>query len=499
MGFITNIWGTLEPILFGLQVLFGLRFTFHSKLTERQFELDANNSFDEICKYLDSFKVKDYFHSNREMYIRHLKNEINQKNNYYRFIEGELHYRLLQKAKLPKENRIDKFLIKSLLFVYGYKTMLSYLLFREKIRRIFKRKFSYYHFISIPNWRTKTHHELAKEVLNIKKIDQQLFERYKIPKNQDLKKTKPTISKAIDNVLSKGKISEKSIFNLATSEKLIFIHKYGEGFSNVYNKQQELRADLKQKVEKWEKSEAKTAERNLSKYKKELAQLNDNYLKVPIGNALENYGFQKLFSKMDGVYVLPLSLIPEKYHKDIDYFISEQIISKAIEYVNNAYQDGNQFIEEENLNLKYLILAHVIPVHEIKFIAEHRDIEYSSPVLSRMLLTSYLSNDNSKVSNLYIYDIVRNFDINSLLNENKTDLYIKSNIDNIKRLLWDTHKIDILKPYGLTILNESNIEIIVDRLLEIDNSIKRYLLKRKLIEIVDFYKKLDKELNDIKK
>lgn len=489
----------MELILFGLQLLFGLRFTFHSKLTERQFELDANKSFDEICKYLDSFTVEGYFHSNREMYIRHLKNEINQKNNYYRFIEGELHYRLLQKAKLPKENRIDKFLIKSLLFVYGYKTMLSYLLFREKIRRLFKRKFSYYHFISIPNWRTKSYKELADEVLNIKKIDPKLFERYIVPKNQDLKKTKPTISKAIDNVLSKGKISEKSIFNLATSEKLIFIHKYGEGFSNVYNKQQELRAELKQKVEKLEKSEAKNAERKLSKYKNELVKLNESYLKVPIGNALENYGFQKLFSKMDGVYVLPLSLIPEKYHKDIENFIREQIISKAIEYVNKAYEDGNQFIDEDNLSLKYLILAHVIPVHEIKFMAERRDIEYSSPVLSRMLLTSYWSNNNSKVANLYINDIVRNFDFNTLLKENKTDLYIKSNIDNLKRLLWDLHKIDILKPYGLTILNESNIDIIVDKLLEIDSSIKRYFLRRKLIEIVDFYKKLNAELNELKK
>lgn len=499
MGFIASIWNTLEPILLGLQLLFGLRFTFHCKLTEKQFELDANNSFNEVEEYLKTFGVKDVFFGNREMYLRHLKSEITKKRDFYRFLEGELHYRIFKKGKLPAERRINEFLIKSFFFVNGYKSFLSYLLIKERILKFFKRKNSYFHYISITSWRTKSYEELIKEVITIKKINPQLFERYTMPKSIDLKKNKPAISKAIDNVLSNGRISEKSIFNLATSEKLVFIHKYGEGFSNVFNSQTTKKLNLNQLIEKLEKSKAKDANKKLQKFKKELSELNDDWLKVPIGYSLENYGFQKLFSKMEGVYVLPLSLIPNKYQVSIELFLQEQIIKNAEKYIKEAYQKGNEFVEEENLFLKYLILAHVIPVNQIKFISEKRDIEYSSPVLSRMLLTSYLSSETSQITSLYINDIVRNFDFTSLLKDNKTDNYIKQNFENIKQILWSNYAIDIFKPFGLTILNDQGIERIIELLTNIDSSIKKHFLRNRLTEIVEFYKKLNQELNEIKK
>ena len=69
---ISNIWGTLEPILLGLQFLFRLRFLYHSKLTEKQFEYEANRAYEEVKHHLSTFGVKDFFFGKKERYIRQI-------------------------------------------------------------------------------------------------------------------------------------------------------------------------------------------------------------------------------------------------------------------------------------------------------------------------------------------------------------------------------------------------------------------------------------------
>jgi len=494
-----SFWGIAEPILFFLQFASGLRFKYHSKVTEGQYESLAGEAFREVKSHLVYFKADNAITGSEEMYLRHLKNELKRSGEFYLFLEGEIHLKLLRKFRLPEKNRINHFLINSFFFIHGLNKIFKFLLFKERVRKLFKRKFSFLHYLSINGWRNLSATELAENVISIKSIKPLWNDRYLIPKNIDFAKEKPTISRAIDSVLAKGKISEKSIFNLATSEKLIFVHKYGEGFSDVYNQQIEERNKLKLQIEKFEKSKAQNASRKLKTEKEKLTLLNDEWLKAPIGVSLENYGFQKLFSKMDGVYVLPLSLLPEKYQNNIDSFLEEVIIDKAKRYVEDSINKGNSFLKEENKELKYLIYSHVVPVHEIKVLTEKRNVEISSPTLSRMLFTSYLANENSKVSSLYINDIVRNVDFQTLLKENKTDSYIKLNFETLKLILWTKYSIDILKPFGLSKLLDNHIEDIIDDLIRVDSEIQKHMLRKKLKDMVDFYKKLNDEINEIKK
>lgn len=496
---ISSFWGVAEPILFFLQLVTGLRFKYHSKVTENQYENLASSAFKEVKNHLTYFKVQNAITGTEEMYLKYLKSEIKKTGEFYYFLEGEIHLRLLKKFNLPEKYRINHFLINSFFFIHGLNKVFKFLLLKERIKRFFRQKYTFLHYLSINSWRNLSAEELENKVVEIKKIKPFWNDRYLIPKNIDFAKTKPSISRAIDNVLAKGKISEKSIFNLATSEKLIFIHKYGEGFSDVYNQQMEERNKLKNEIEKLENSKAKNASKKIKASKEKLSQLNEDWLKAPIGVSLENFGFQKLFSKMDGVYVLPLSLLPEKYQNKLDAFLEDQIINKAKNYVEDSLKSGNQFLSDENKDLKYLIYAHVVPVHEIKILTEKRNVEISSPTLSRMLFTSYLANENSKVSSLYINDIVRNVDLLTFLKENKTDLYIKQNFENLKFILWEKFKIDVLKPFELSKLLDNQIETIVVCMLEKDNSIKQYPLSKKLKDIVEFYKKLNDEINEIKK
>jgi len=494
-----SFWNTAEPILFIIQFAFGLRFKFHSKVTESQYENLAKSAFQEVKSHLIYFKAEDSIKASEEMYFRHLKHELKRSGEFYVFLEGEIHLKLLKKFHLEEINRINYFLIHSFFFIHGYNKIFKYLIFKERIRKLLRKKYTFLHYLSITGWRNLNASELVTKVKEIKKIKPLWNDRYLIPKNINFAKDKPTISKAIDNVLAKGKISEKSIFNLATSEKLVFIHKYGEGFSEVYNQQVEERNKLKHQIEKYKTSKSKVTARRLKIKKDKLSALNTEWLKAPIGVSLENYGFQKLFNKMEGVYVLPLSLLPEKYQNNIEAFLQEVVIQKAKNYIKDSINNGNQFLSEENKDLKYLIYSHIVPVHEINILTEKRNVEISSPTLSRMLFTSYLANENSKVSSLYINDVVRNVDVKTLLKNNKTDNYIKSNFDNLKIILWENHNIDILKPFRLVGLLDNQIDDITETLLEIDNSIKKYLLRKKLKDIVSFYKKLNDEINEIKK
>jgi hypothetical protein len=499
MEFLSSIWGIVEPLVFLLGLTTRIKTGSQSKLTENQFDNDFKESYENVLAHLNHFGVHNSLNQDKDLYLKLIKKEFRQKNNFYRFYDGEIQLWLLKNSKLPRLNRIDMFLLKSYFFINGYPKILNSLLIKERLMKFFNYKNTYYHFLSITNWHGKSYELLAEEVKQIKKISPRMFERFNVPKNVDLKESKPYISRAIDNVLSKGKISEKSILNLANSEKLIFVHKYGEGFSTTYKEQTAERNKVMKEVEKWKSSKSVQAASKLEKAKRKLGEINSKWMRAPIGLALEKIGFQKLFNKLDGVYVLPLSLIPEKHQKEPEIYLKELVLKEAEDYLKEFQENEIEYITEINDTLKYLIIIHLVPIYQLKIFSQERTIELSSPILSRMLLTSYLSIEDNRMASMYINDIVRNVDIKTLLKSNKTGEYFNTNFENLKRILWDDYHIDIYKPFGLSALTPNNINDISAKLLTEDNSISKRFIDKQLTILVTFYINLSKELNEIKK
>lgn len=499
MSTLASIWTLWEPILFLVQIVFGLRFKYHTKVSEKQLEVLCNDAFKEIEVHLRHFKAIDSIKSPKEMYIRHLKGEVKQSGNQYVFLEGELQLRLLEKFHLPKNNSVNKFLIQSFFFIHGYPKTFKYLLFRDRIAKFFGRKHTILHYLSISNWRGLSAQELSEKVVAITKVSKDHWnDKYLIPKNKDIAESNPNISRAIDKVLLNGVISEKSIFNLSSTEKLIFIHKYSEGW-DVFNRLDTDKEAAKAEVKKWEKSGANNAHRKLNAAREKVAEIDRLWLPAPIGSVLEELGFQKLFNKMDGVYVLPLSMVPNKFHKNIEAYIQEVIIENAQLYVNEALDNKNPYITIENKILKYLIITHIIPMSEISIVSQNRSFEVSSPKLSRMLFTSFLSKEDSGISSLYINDIVRNVDFISLLGKSKTDDLIRNKFEEIKVLLWRRFEIDLLKPYKLSSLTENEQEELINLIIELDDDFVRCHLLKRIKNIIKFYFDLNNELSNLKK
>lgn len=500
MTILTSIRAIAEPVLFLFQIFFGLRFKYHTNVSERQFDALSNEAFEELKKHLAYFGTVDSIKVSKEIYFNHLKTEIKQRNGKYVFLEGELHLILLKKFHLPRENNVDGFLIKSFFFIHGYSYTFNYLLLIDRVKRRFGAKNTIIHYLSIPNWKKMKFNELSQAVKEVKTMtDEHWNDKYLIPKNQDISESKPSIARAIDKVLANGVISEKSVFNLASSEKLVFVHKYAEGW-DFYNRYIEEFNSAKDADKKWKASKAQNASSNLDKAKEVLNIVESNWLQAPIAHSLEKYGFQKLFNRMDGVYVLPLSMIPEKYHNQLDSFFVE-ITDTAKEYVNTAFDGGNSYLNEENRNLKYLILCHVITVNEILTLSEERAIEISSPALSRMLFTSYLSKDRSNVSSLYINDVVRNVDFLSLLGDTKSDNLIQQHFEDLKKILWNEYNIDIMRPVTLSLLSVNKLDKIIQSLSDVNGEFKKlnHFIKKRLWGLIEFYTNLNKELNEIKK
>lgn len=494
---LSAIWVNLGSMLILVQFLLNIRFRGHSKLEEDQFVRLAQDSFNNVVSYLEPYGLQEskVAPGDRDSYITDLRKSIKKKNEFYLFIKGEIEFKLFKLLDLPTEKRIDKFLAYSFAYVTGYDKVFKYFLFTERFVKLFSRKKTIYHYFSIPGWRVLKYKELLKEVDEIKKVNPLWNEKYKIKDIKDFETKHPVITKTIDTVLRKGKISDKTIFNLASSEKILIVHKYAEGFSSVYNAQRQKNNDLKSKIQR---AESRNASKRIAKLKEELKELQESWITGPISTVLERYGFQKLFNHMEGVYVYPLSLIPEKYHNNHELFISEEIINEAESYLKQLRQ---QEVVREHFEggLKYLILSHVVSINKITIFSRERDLEISSPILSRMLLTSYLAKEDSKISNLYINDLVRNIDFLYLVNSaSTTGKYLHANFEYFKELLWQDYSIDIFKPISLIQLSETQVSQICDKLLEKDSSIKRHHLAKMLCDKIEFYKTLDAELNTLK-
>jgi len=492
------IWGIVEPILMGVQIVFRIRSKHHSKLEEDQFDRLFKDSFKSIISYLEQFGMRSNVvaPSPVNTYLSDIKNEMNSKNNFYIFQKGEIESRIFRKLNLSTENRFNIFICYSYLYVQGYDRYFKYSLFKEKIRRFFRRGRTIHHYLSIPGWRTLNYLDLIKKVADVKKVDPLWNEKYKYNEQniQDFEKNNPTIAKTIEMALRRGKISNQTILNLASTDKLILIHKYAEGFGDVYTDQRNLQNKINDEITKWKKSKAKDAGGKLLKAKTNLKKLQSEWIRVPLSTTIESQGFQKLFNKMDGVYVLPLSMIPEKYHGDINLYISDVLISNALSRLNEIKELYGQVFEIPD-DLKFIMVAHVVRLDELFIRSRGRDINISSPALSRMLFTSYIARENSQMSNLYVNDIIKNVDfLSGFRSSTKTYDYFKRNHELLKSILWSEYDIDLYKPIQLTILHDDQIRSVSDKLFNQDGSIGKGFITNGLKKSRDFYVNLNDEL-----
>lgn len=491
---------SIDPFLTWLQLLTSIRFKKHSKLERDQFQRLASESFERViigCERL-GLKRKSFAPGKKETYIKEILTSLRSKDDFYFFIKGEIEAFFIARFILSENDRFRHFALYRLLYLEGYDDYIRYMLFKERAVWLFTRKKTVLHYLSIKGWATKKYTELAREVRNVDRPNPLLNERFKAEKISTIATDQPTFTRAIDLALKKGKISERTVFNLAATEKIVMVHKYAEGFGKITKPQIQRGNELKAIVEKLKGSKAKDAENRLLKAKADLAEFNKNRIRVPLSTTLEENGFQILFRNMQGVYVLPLSMLPEKYQSNPASFIHEVIIKQAEKQLNRIAENNKKLFADFEGGLKYLILVHVVNLNQISVISRERSLNISSRTLSRMLLTSYLLKDQSEVSAIYINEIVRNVDFSNVLGDNtKTSEYLVRNSEALKKILWKSHNIDLQKPSSISSLTKQNIETIATGLYEQDKSLMYHLIVAGLIKLVDFYTSINRELKEL--
>lgn len=471
----------------------------HSRLSTTEFSDALDKSFDEIIEYVETYGLKksDFAPAEKDLYMNHARQKFGFKNGHFtKVIQGQPESFFLERFIIPKENRFDKFLIDSYLLSKYYQDLFKYRFAKEKFYKFFTKKYTTLHYLTISNWRTRKYDDLIKEVENVKKIDTKLNEFYKFRKAKIKEGSK--VASLIHNVLAKGKISNQTIFKLLSSEKLIIVYKYAEGFSDVYTSQMAERKRIMDETRKL-KSRSKLGKKSLRKLDElaeEYKELDDNWITAPIGRSLEINGFKKLFSKNDGIFFMPLSLIPSKYNGNHELFINEEVVKGAEGYYNSV-KDSKYFIDERE-DLSFILLNHILQVDQLILINRNRTLEISSPHLASMLMTSYLLTSDDPAAELYINDVVRNVDFLSRIPSNKTGQYLIDNFDSLKSILWNDYKLDIHKPVLISNLTEVNIIDIVAKMRAINPNVQAHQLTNLLNKQVQFYGELKIELDQIK-
>lgn len=433
-----------------------------------------------------------------EIYLDDLKKELKTDREFYIYYNGEIEYRLLNKYRISKENRFNVFVAISYLYLNGFHNLFQAHLLKERMVKILRTGKSFYHYISISNWTNKKENTLLKEINDVKKPSPLWNERYNIKKVNLFNDSQPAISRAIDKALNSGKITEKTILNLVSSEKIVIVHKYAEGFSEIYDLQSHEKQTIQSQIEKDKNSDSEAAKKRLPTLQKRLDKLKEDWVISPIIFALENLGFKKMFAKSPHIFILPLSQIPESYQKNPNSYIENVVIPKAEEYLFKIKKES-AFMDNFKGGLKYLVIAHTVPINEMRFYLRERSLEISSKTLARMIFTSFLQNEDERITSIYINDIVRNIDFKSQLSEeSKTGSYLLENYENLRHLLWHNHQIDISKPISLITLSKQNLKDIVNDLIKVNPYSKPNLLTKMLCERIEFYKELNQELEEIK-
>jgi len=427
------------------------------------------------------------------MYIRHAQSHfIRGDKRFVTYLEGQLEEFFLQRFDIPIQNRFNRFLLGSYFLSTFQGAMLNRHLRTETIIRRLSSKRTTLHYLSIDSWRMKNADQLMNEVETVTKIQPLWQEHFKFAKLKHDSK----VGRLIDSVLKSGKVSMETAMKLAASEKLLMVYKYAEGFSEVHSSQTETQNSIRSQIlELKGKKMGKARKAKLDGLKKDLEHLHSNWIRAPLVTALERKGFKKLFSKNDGLFFLPNSMIPSKYGSDHEEFIKAEVLKTAEAYMISIKDSIH--LKDHPDGLSYVLFSHIIQISDLSILLSKRSLEISTPDLAHMLMTSYLTASKERVARVFMNDLVRNVDFVSMLPKNATGKYLKKNIDSLKSILWEDLKIDIYKPSRLAELTPAQVSLICDRMIALDNSVTKRRLVGLLLKQMRYYADLATELTEI--
>lgn len=497
---IAVIWGVIEPLWALIQLTLHLGSKNYLKVPKDQISHIVSEAFDDFVGYICEYGLQKekFAPQKKSIYVSATIARLKYSNSTYSYVDGQLEYFFSQRFSLTKENNFDKFLLNSYLLI-RLKAYKKFSFPKERFKALLmKKKKTIFHYLTIPNWRSKKSVVLLEEVKQIKKTTTIWLEDYKFSDlwNYALKNEDSSLKVVLDDVLKSGQISQSAILNMASAEKLLIIHKYSEGYGTVRQKQLDELERLKEIITRNTGRTSRISQNRLEQAKSDKQNLLDNWIRVPVGAILEEKGFRHLFSKNDPIYFIPVSILPNIYHNTPKKYIDEVILPDANKLLENS--KNSPFLEDFEGGLKYVMVAHVVQVNELTILESERTLSSIGPSVSEALLTSTLDNDGSYINNLFINDVVRNVDFMQYLKPGKTTNYLKSNFQNLKTILYNKFNIDIYKPAQLVQLTAQNIDEIAADLLIIDSEAKKYLLVRLITEKVEFYRKLDVELRGLK-
>lgn len=496
-GNIIKVSGTIKGIFTSLKFVFNI--LSKERVSEDYFENHLQKIFLNISNFLIKLNVisKSKIINEKNTLIAYIKKQTKNEKGIYYFSTEAIEDIMLKKY-LNKKVKVHKFIR----FVYFYSNsnskILTLTLFIEQIKSKLWFKETFYHFLSIPNWNNLDINELQSKVKTIKIVKAELLHIYDFKNsNIDVTEKNSKISKVISKVLKDGFISEDTIRALSSRQKLLIIHKYSEGFTDIFTEDRNKIEELKKTVYKYEDEEDIDSQKKVEKALKEIQKIQAKRIRTPVAVALEKSGFIKLFRNMTGVYVIPLWKLPSDYQKNPNLYIEKVVLKIAKDEIEKL-KKKDQRISQLKGDLRYVILYHIVDVGDLKVMEKERELSISSPILSKNLLASFFREGNNKLSSIYIDNIFQNVSIWSFMSkESKTGKYLFMNKDMFELLLLE-YNVNPSLPISLINLSDSDIKSISERII-----LKNKLIRKQDIQAIikkqrAFYLDLKNEISSIK-
>lgn len=497
LGNIVKISGTIKGIFTSLK--FVLNILSKERVSEDYFDNHLNKIFINISNYLIKFNVlsKSKIHNDKKSIIYYIKKQTKNEKGIYYFSTEALEDIMLSKY-LDKGIKIHKFIR----FIYFYSNSNSKILTLTLLLENFKSKLWFketlYHFLSIPNWNSLDINQLQSKVKSVKEIKAELFHIYNFKNSSiDITEKNSKISKIISKVLKEGFISEDTIRALSASQQLLIIHKYSEGFTDIFTEDRNKIEELKKIVYKYEDEEDLESQKKVDKALKEIQKIQSKRIRTPVAVALEKSGFIKLFRNMTGVYVIPLWKLPLDYQNNPNLYIEKVVLKLAKDEIDKLKMKDKRIAQLEG-DLRYVILYHVVNVGDLKVLEKERELSISSPILSKNLLVSFFREGNNKLSSIYIDNIFQNVSIWSFMSkESKTGKYLFSNKQKFESILIE-YNVNPSMPITLTNLSDSDISSIAEKIKLKSRSIRKQDIQAIIKKQRSFYIDLKNEISSIK-
>ncbi len=470
-------------------------------LTESHLDDILCTEYERVTAYLRSFQVESAVlkSPDQEAILKEIKGTIRKKKDIFLFSTDEIAVKLFE-IFLPKNRkRINEFLRYFYCYENGYKDAVQLTNFAEKLRSMFRRPYTIFHYLTIPSYRKQSYTDLLRQVDSIREVSPMLSEKFILRDVADFQKELPTVTNAIELALKNGSIKESTILNLTANEKIIFVQKYAEGLGDVYDIQKAEQERLDSIITKGKTQKAR-AEAMKAKEK-----LFKSWVRVPLGQALERNGFVQLFKEMDGVYFLPLSLVPREYSENVSSYMNDVIVKDAKRYLNDCKRNRDvlpavrKSLKTLPDSLNYILLFQVFPISQFTVLVSNRTLSFSAPRLSSRIFTNFLIKDRNDIATLYIADLLQNIDIESLLDDaSKAGGFLLKNIGRLKALLWTRYNVDLTRPIQLLALSEIQLNEVATLLVGRSKETKVTFVIKVLRNKLQFYRQIQDELSKYK-